>query len=211
MIAILDYGMGNLRSVEKALIRIGAGADRTADHERVCAAAGIVLPGVGAFPEAMSRIRSLGLDEVVHERVGQGVPLLGVCLGMQLLFSESEELGGDSGLGLIEGRVRALDAPRLKVPHMGWSPVSWRRRETLNQNLQDPEPFYFVHTFIADAAAEDVVGTALHGEEFAAVVARGNVWGAQFHPEKSSAAGLELLRSFAVSCGEPVADGAAPA
>ena len=209
MIAILDYGMGNLRSVEKALERVGAASERTAECDRIRSAAGLVLPGVGAFPEAMSRIRSLGLDELIRVLVREGKPLLGICLGMQLLFSESEELGGALGLGLLDGRVRALDAPGLKVPHMGWSPVAWGSHTDLSEGLGDPEPFYFVHSFVAEPSAPaDVVGTATYGEPFAAVVEHGGVAGAQFHPEKSSVAGLAVLRSFAARCGEPVTEGA---
>ena len=200
-VAILDYGMGNLRSVEKALERVGATAELTADHARAREADGVILPGVGAFPKAMERIRELGLDELVAERCVAGVPVLGICLGMQLLLETSTELGGGDGLAAVEGPVSELRAGGLKVPHIGWSPVSWRRRSRLADGLAEGEPFYFVHSFTARPARdEDVLGVASHGESFACAIERGNVFGVQFHPEKSSAAGLRLLRNFAGIC-----------
>jgi glutamine amidotransferase len=201
MIAILDYGMGNLRSVEKALERVGAPVVRTPDVAVAADADGMILPGVGAFPKAMNRIRELGLDAFVSERVDAGTPVLGICLGFQLLFSESEELGGERGFGLLAGEVTGLDSRGLKVPHIGWEPVRRERESELFDGIGDGEPFYFVHSFTprpADPA--DVVGTAEHGERFACAVARPPVYGVQFHPEKSSAAGLRLLANFARIC-----------
>lgn len=200
-VAILDYGMGNLRSVEKALEQVDVDGTITDDHDRVRAANGVILPGVGAFPKAMERIHERGLDELVAERVGSGVPVLGICLGLQLLFSSSDELGGAEGLGLVEGPVSELDADCLKVPHIGWSPVAWAKESALIQGLAEDEPFYFVHSFAprpADGA--DVLGTARYGEPFVCAVERGNAFGIQFHPEKSSGAGLRLLRNFASIC-----------
>jgi imidazole glycerol-phosphate synthase subunit HisH len=205
-VAILDYGMGNLRSVEKAFEHVGVVAAITDDHETARAADGIVLPGVGAFPRAMERIRERGLDELVEERVGAGVPVLGICLGLQLIFSSSSEQGGADGLGLVEGRVAELDAGGLKVPHIGWSPVTWAKDSRLTEGLADSEPFYFVHSFAPRPADDaDVLGTAEYGERFACSVERGNVFGAQFHPEKSSGAGLRLLRNFGAVCASVVA------
>jgi glutamine amidotransferase len=200
-IAILDYGMGNLRSVEKALERVGADPEITADHERVRSAGGVILPGVGAFPKAMERIRERGLDELVAERAEAGVPVLGICLGLQLLFSSTTEQGGGEGLGVLHGPVTELEAGELKVPHIGWSPVTWARESRLTEGLADGEPFYFVHSFAPRPAnPEDVLGTATYGEELCCVAERGNVFGVQFHPEKSSGAGLRLLENFAGIC-----------
>ena len=200
-LAILDYGMGNLRSVEKALERVGASAEITADHARAREADGVVLPGVGAFPKAMERIREAGLDELIGERAEAGVPVLGICLGMQLIFTSSTEMGGAEGLGLVEGEVSELRADGLKVPHIGWSPVTWTRDSRLSEGLAEAEPFYFVHSFVPRPAGDsDALGTAEHGERFVCAVERGNVFGVQFHPEKSSGAGLRLLRNFAALC-----------
>jgi glutamine amidotransferase len=200
-IAILDYGMGNLRSVEKALERVGAQSTITADAARARDADGLILPGVGAFAPAIERTRELGLDRLVAERLDAGVPVLGICLGYQLLFESSTELGGADGLGLIAGAVTELDAPELKVPHIGWEPVRWERDSELVDGIADATPFYFVHGFTPRPAAEaDVLGTAEHGERFACAIARPPLYGVQFHPEKSSAAGLALLRNFAAIC-----------
>ena len=209
-IAILDYGMGNLRSVEKALEHVGASASITADPAAVRAADGVILPGVGAFPRAMERIRALGLDELVAERRAAGTPVLGICLGMQLLFDSTTELGGASGLGMLDGAVTGLAAEGLKVPHIGWSPLRWERSSALAEGIEDGTPFYFVHSFAARPSGTDVLGTAEYGERFAAAAERENVFGVQFHPEKSSAAGLRLLANFARICAA-AASVAAPA
>jgi imidazole glycerol-phosphate synthase subunit HisH len=200
-IAILDYGMGNLRSAEKALEHVGADAEVTRDQRSIEAADGIVLPGVGAFPRAMEEVRRLGFDSLLRERLDAGVPVLGICLGMQLLFEGSTELGGAEGLGLLEGRVDALDADGLKVPQIGWNPVSWRRDTPLREGLPDPCAFYHVHSFAPRPAREDdVVGTAGYGREFVSAVQRAPLYGVQFHPEKSGPDGLRLLGSFARLC-----------
>jgi glutamine amidotransferase len=200
-LAILDYGMGNLRSVEKAFERVGAEAVRTAEPDVAADADGLVLPGVGAFPKAMARVRELGFDRLVSDRVAAGTPVLGICLGYQLLFDSSAELGGADGMGLLQGAVTGLEAPGLKVPHMGWEPVSWQHESELVDGIEDGTPFYFVHSFTPRPAEEgEVVGTAVHGERFACVAARPPIFGVQFHPEKSSAAGLALLRNFTGIC-----------
>jgi imidazole glycerol-phosphate synthase subunit HisH len=200
-IAILDYGMGNLRSVEKALERVGSEAVISADPEAVRAADGVILPGVGAFPAAMRRVRDLGLDALISERLERGTPVLGICLGMQLLFSSSVENEGDEGLGLLAGEVEPLRAPGRKVPHMGWEPVRWEHSSALTDGIASGEPFYFVHTFAPRPCDEsDVLGTAEYGERFACTVARPPLFGVQFHPEKSSVAGLRLLSNFAEIC-----------
>jgi imidazole glycerol-phosphate synthase subunit HisH len=200
-LAILDYGMGNLRSAEKALEHVGVEAERTRDHERVRSADGIVLPGVGAFPKAMDEVRRLGFAELLSERIAAGTPVLGICLGLQLLFETSSELGGAQGLGLLEGTVGGLDAGGLKVPQIGWNPVSWRRSSVLTEELPDPCAFYHVHSYAPrPAREEDVLGTAVYGGEFASAVERPPVFGVQFHPEKSGPDGLRLLANFAQAC-----------
>ena len=198
MIAVLDYGMGNLRSVEKALEHVGAEAAVTNDHARVREAEGVILPGVGAFPKAMERIRELGLDGLVRERLAGGVPTLGICLGLQLLFESSTELGGAEGLGLLEGRVDRLAADGLKLPQIGWNAVTWTLGSPLVEGLPNPCAMYHVHTYAV--RSEDVLGTATYGEEFTTAVERGSVYGVQFHPEKSGPHGLRLLSNFTRIC-----------
>ncbi len=200
-IAILDYGMGNLRSVEKALERVGAEAEITSDRARAESADGVILPGVGAFPRAMERVREAALDKLVGGRLEAGVPVLGICLGLQLLFESSVENEGATGLALLDGRVRSLEANGYKVPHIGWSPVRWEHPSRLTEGLGDETPFYFVHSFAPRPAAEgDVLGTAEYAERFACAVERPPLYGVQFHPEKSSSAGLRLLSNFVQIC-----------
>jgi glutamine amidotransferase len=199
-IAILDYGMGNLRSVEKALEHVGVTATISSDPSEVRAADGLILPGVGAFPKAMARIRELGLDELIAERRDAGVPILGICLGLQLLFDSSSELGGAEGLGLLPGPVDGLEAEGLKVPHIGWAPLRWERESRLADGIPTETPFYFVHSLVPRPRPEDLLGSAEYGSRFACAAERDNVFGVQFHPEKSSAAGLRLLSNFAGVC-----------
>ena len=193
MIAIADYGMGNRRSVEKALEHVGAQSIITTD---VKGASAIILPGVGAFPEAMRNLERTGLGEVLIERAAAGVPLLGICLGMQLLFESSTEHEGAPGLGILPGTVTKLQSPRL--PHIGWNLVTFERASALTEGLGDAAAFYHVHSFACRPSdASDVVGTSEYGERFVSVVERGNVMASQFHPEKSSRDGLRMLRNFA--------------
>jgi glutamine amidotransferase len=197
LIAIVDYGMGNRRSVEKALQRVGARTLISRDHAELRGADGLLLPGVGAFPAAMKVIVGLGLDELLRERAAAGVPLFGSCMGMQLLFEHSEEQGGCDGLGLLKGEVRRVRAPGLKLPHIGWSAVGWRGPSPLNEGLPDPIFLYHVHSFAPHPDDQNVIlGTAEYGEPFVAIVGQGNVFGAQSHPEKSSTHGLALLENF---------------
>jgi imidazole glycerol-phosphate synthase subunit HisH len=207
-IGLVDYGMGNRRSVEKALEHVGASVRVSSDPEILRGAAGLVVPGVGAFPVAMERLRALGLAELIRERVAAGKPVLGICLGMQLAFEHSEEQGGADGLGIVPGRVRRLRAVGLKLPHIGWSEVRLRTEgEPLFDGLPELSAFYHVHSFapVPDADA-DVLGRAEYGETFATAVRRGSFVGVQFHPEKSSAAGLRLLSNFTEICArEPAA------
>jgi len=201
-IAIVDYGMGNRRSVEKALEHVGARTIVTNDPAQLRAAAGLVVPGVGAFPRAMDNLRELGLDELLHERVASQTPVLGVCLGMQLAFDSSTEQGGTAGLGIIAGEVRALQPGGLKLPHIGWNEVSFvNARSQLLQDLPQECAFYHVHSYAPVPAHEqDVLGTAEYGSPFVSAVEHGSFYGVQFHPEKSSAAGLRLLANFARIC-----------
>ncbi len=199
-ICILDYGMGNLRSVEKALEHVGATATIANDAAAVRAADGVILPGVGAFPKAMQRVRVLGLDELIAERRDSGVPILGICLGLQLLFDSTTELGGAAGIGLLPGGVDGLEADGLKVPHIGWSPVRWEKDSRLVEGIESETPFYFVHSFAPTPDQGDLLGSAAYGARFACAAERDNVFGVQFHPEKSSAAGLRLLSNFAGIC-----------
>jgi glutamine amidotransferase len=210
-IAVVDYGMGNRRSVEKALERVGASAFVSREPAQLRAADGLLLPGVGAFPAAMATIRELGLDELLRERAAAGVPLFGSCMGMQLLFERSEEHGGAEGLGLLRGEVRKLRAPGLKLPHIGWSEVRVSGDSPICSGLPDPAFLYHVHSFVAHPAEPEVIlATAEYGERFPAVVGRGNVFGAQSHPEKSSAHGLALLGNFVGICAAARARGQVP-
>ena len=208
-ICILDYGMGNLRSVEKALEHVGIRALRSSNYEIACEADGLILPGVGAFPRAMERIRELELDTLITDRREAGVPILGVCLGLHLLFGSSTEQGGESGLGLFEGDVDGLRVEGLKVPHIGWAEVRWERESELTAGIPSETPFYFVHSFVPRPTGDEVLGTAVYGERFVCAAERDNVYGVQFHPEKSSAAGLQLLRNFAGICARAAAPAAA--
>jgi len=201
VIAIADYGMGNRRSVEKALAHVGAESVITAD---VRDASAIILPGVGAFPEAMRNLERSGLGEQLVERAAAGVPVLGICLGMQLLFESSSEHEGAAGLGILPGVVTALESPRL--PHIGWNLVSFSRPSALTEGLGEAAAFYHVHSFACRPTdASDVVGTGEYGERFVSVVERDNVMAAQFHPEKSSTDGLQMLKNFAALAAVPVA------
>ena len=198
-IAVVDYDMGNRRSVEKALERVGASASITRERHELEQADALVLPGVGAFPAGMANLNRYGLDALLAELVAAGIPLLGICLGMQLLFDSSTELGEMTpGLGLIAGEVRTLEAGPLRIPHIGWSEVRFERASPLTSGLpRGSAPFYHVHSYAAHPADPGaVVGTAEYGERFATIVAQGSVYGAQFHPEKSSRDGLALLASF---------------
>ncbi len=197
-VAIIDYGVGNLRSVEKAFAATGCEAIVSADEAVLRDAERLVLPGVGAFRACMKALRERGFDRLVRERVAAGVPLLGVCVGMQMLFEESEEFGQTEGLALLCGRVRRF-AGDLLVPQVGWNNV--RQRETahpLFDGIEDGAYFYFVHSYYcATTDATDVLGATDYSDEYASVVGRGRVFGVQFHPEKSQAAGLRLLHNYA--------------
>jgi glutamine amidotransferase len=196
MIAIADYGVGNLRSVQKALERVGATAVVTGDPAVLDVARGVVLPGVGAFGDAMANLRARRLLAPVLRQVDREKPLLGICLGMQLLFEESEEMGRHRGLGLLPGRVVRFPEGDLKVPHIGWNQLQMVGGAVL-EGTADGAYAYFVHSYyVAAEEPGDVLATTEYGVEFAAVVGRGKIWGAQFHPEKSQEVGLRLLKNF---------------
>lgn len=211
MIGLVDYGMGNRRSVQKALEHVGAQVAVSGDCAALERCDGLVVPGVGAFPKAMDNLQRLGLVDLLRERAAAGTPLLGICLGMQLLFESSEELGRTDGLGLIEGHVTRLRAGELRLPHIGWNEVSFERPSPLTAGLPPGGcPFYHVHSFAArHENQQDVIGTTEYGERFPTIVGHGSVLGVQFHPEKSSAHGLELLAAFVSLCAR--ASGAAVA
>ena len=212
-IGVVDYGMGNRRSVQKGLEHVGSRASITRDLRELEACDGLVVPGVGAFPLAMRNLHELGLAPLIRARAAEGVPLLGICLGMQLLLERSEELEPTAGLGLIRGEVTWLNTDGLRVPHIGWNEVSFARPSVLTAGLPERGcPFYHVHS-LAPRPAEpaDVVGTTEYGELFATIVERGSVFGVQFHPEKSSAHGLRLLSNFVALCAERAAAAASPA
>jgi glutamine amidotransferase len=201
MIVILDYGMGNLRSVQKAIEAVGSSAEITSDPERVRAASRVILPGVGAFADAMSELRRTGLGEAFSEAVRQGKPCLGVCLGLQLLFDSSTEDGEHIGLGLLPGRVvRFAAQPGLKVPHMGWNTLRIRQPAPLLAGLPVEPSVYFVHSYYAlPRNPGDVAAESDYPDPFAAVVWRDNLTACQFHPEKSQATGLAMYANFVAS------------
>lgn len=198
-IAIIDYGVGNLRSVEKAFAATGCEAAISSDEDYLRRAEKLVLPGVGAFAACMKALRERGFDRLVRERVRAGTPLLGVCVGMQLLFEESEEFGATRGLGLLAGRVRKFDG-ELVVPHVGWNRIEQQRPHALFEGVADGAFCYFVHSFYCVPQDEAVVaGETEYGRRYASVVADKNVCGVQFHPEKSQDVGLRMLKNFARS------------
>jgi glutamine amidotransferase len=205
VIAVVDYGMGNRRSVQKALEHVGASVRVTADVQEIADADGLVVPGVGAFPAAMENLVARGLDAPIRRAAAEGRPVLGICLGMQLLFERSAELGDTAGLGLIPGHVTRLDTgspPTRRIPHIGWNEVTFVRPSPLTDDLPPAgAAFYHVHSYaVRPTDPDDVVATTTYGETFTTIVARGGVMGTQFHPEKSSGHGLALLRGFARYC-----------
>ena len=203
MIAVIDYGMGNLRSVMNAFHALGEAAQATSDPARLREADAIVLPGVGAFGDGMRQLRQAGFVEALDDSVvRQGKPFLGICLGMQLLATTGLEHGRHAGLGWIPGRVERLPVPpqepSLRIPHVGWNDVRVLTREGLYEGAGESPVFYFVHSYALQPEDPSVVsGVCAYGVEFAASLARGNIWATQFHPEKSHLAGLSLLRNFA--------------
>ena len=201
MIAVIDYGVGNLFSLCRSLEAIGQEAVVTGDPAVLAQADKLILPGVGAFADAAEKLRASGLDAVVRDQTAAGKPLMGICLGMQLLFDESEEYGVHRGLGLIPGRVVAMEGrlpAELKIPHIGWNALRFPAgpRHPLLASVEEGDCVYFVHSFYAADCDPAVIATAEYGRELTAAVARGNVMGCQFHPEKSGPVGLGILRAF---------------
>lgn len=196
MIVIVDYGMGNLRSVEKAFAKLGFPVQVTSKPEVVAETEGLVVPGVGSFADAMKNIKKMGLGEVVLEHIAQEKPYLGICLGLQILFSESEEDGLHEGLNIFEGRVRRLP-PSLKVPHMGWNQIQIEKENPFLKGIENNSNFYFVHSYYVDPKDEGIIATTTeYGVKFASSICRGNLFGVQWHPEKSSHRGLQILENF---------------
>ncbi|MDE7446139.1 MAG: imidazole glycerol phosphate synthase subunit HisH [Lachnospiraceae bacterium] len=198
MTAIIDYDAGNIKSVEKVLLKLGEEAIITRDRETILHADRVILPGVGAFGDAMNKLRSYGLEEVIQEVVHEGIPFLGICLGLQLMFERSDESDGVKGLGLLPGEVlRIPDAEGIKVPHIGWNSLKFPNKGRLFQGIQEGAYVYFVHSYYLKAKEEDIVtasteyGTLIH-----ASVEKDNIFACQFHPEKSSEVGLSILKNF---------------
>lgn len=194
---IVDYGMGNLRSVEKAVEAVGGRPLISGDPAVVRQAERLILPGVGAFGDAMENLRRQRMEDAIREAVNAGKPLLGLCLGLQLLFTESEEFGRHEGLNLIPGKVRRFQDPGLRVPHVGWNQIEGNQPNPLLQGIPEGSYFYFVHSYYVEPdRPEDVLRWTSYGRRFCSIACRGKVWGAQFHPEKSQDAGKKLLRNF---------------
>jgi glutamine amidotransferase len=206
MISIVDYGMGNLKSVKKAFEKLGFKAVVTRDRDSILNSSGLVLPGVGAFGDCIRNLNEYNLIEVIKGFLKTGKPFLGICLGLQLLFEESEESPGIKGLGVFEGRVKKFSGPymeRLKVPHMGWNQVNFREQTPFLKGIPQGSWFYFVHSYFPEPKdREIVIGKTTYGLEFTSAIQRENVFACQFHPEKSSSFGLKLLENFALVCGE---------
>ena len=200
MIAVVDYGVGNLFSLRSSLASIGADVIVTGDAEELRRAEKIILPGVGAFEDAAAKLRQTGLDAVLREEAAAGKPIMGICLGMQMLFDKSLEYGEHEGLGLIRGVVRPIAEvipAELKIPHIGWNALHFgAEKHPLFRYLKEEDCVYFVHSYYAADCAESVIATAEYGAELTAAVANGNVCGCQFHPEKSGDVGLNILRAF---------------
>lgn len=199
MIRIIDYGVGNLFSLRSSLRAIGIDADYTGDPAEIRKAGKLILPGVGAFRDAREALRSTGLDRVVQEEAGKGKPLMGICLGMQMLFNRSYEYGEYEGLGLIPGEIVPMEGriPKdLPIPHIGWNELMLKQPSPLMKNTANGDYVYFVHSYYAETPAEYVIATTDYGVEMTAAVQKDNVYGCQFHPEKSSEVGLSILKAF---------------
>ncbi|MBP3602527.1 MAG: imidazole glycerol phosphate synthase subunit HisH [Lachnospiraceae bacterium] len=197
MIAIIDYDAGNIRSVEKAIEALGEEVIVTRDKEQILNADRVILPGVGAFGDAMEKIRGYGLEDVIKEVIANKTPFLGICLGLQLMFEESEESAGVKGLGILKGKIlRIPETPGLKIPHIGWNSLSYPNQGKLYKGIPENSYVYFVHSYYLKAEEDVVVAATEYGTEIHASVEKGNVFACQFHPEKSSDVGLAILKNF---------------
>lgn len=196
---IIDYGVGNLDSLKRAFEEIGLEVAISNDLNKVKQASSIILPGVGAFEAAMSELNRLNLTEIIQSKVKNGTPILGICLGMQLLYEFSEENNGSRGLGLIPGKVKQI--PNfVKVPHMGWNKLIFSKNEPLLKYIKDGDYVYFVHSFYVNSTDDELIAYSDYGVKIPAVIQTGNIYGMQFHPEKSSETGLNLLKAFKETC-----------
>ena len=205
MIAIIDYGVGNLFSLVSSFKMIGADAVITGDPEVIRRADKLILPGVGAFADAIAKLRESGLDKVLREEAAKGKELMGICLGMQLLFEKSMEYGEHEGLGLLRGSVVPMEGvipSELKIPHIGWNALHFQKDHKLMKYIKENDCVYFVHSYYAVDCEDSLLATAEYGKELTAMVGKNNVMGCQFHPEKSGAVGLNILRAFCESEGE---------
>ena len=207
MIAVIDYGMGNLRSVVKGFEKVGVRAEVTTDAGRIAAASGVVLPGVGAFGMAMEHLRATGLDDLIVKTINEGTPFLGICLGLQLLFDESDEFGPVRGLGVLAGRVQRFfpdgAPPGVKIPHMGWNGLQLRAPTPVLAGIPEGEHVYFVHSFYVAPEDPSIIATTTEygGVDFTSSITRGKLFACQFHPEKSGSTGLRLLKNFSDMAG----------
>ncbi len=203
MIAIIDYGMGNLRSVQKGFEKVGHDAIVTSNYKDILSADGVVLPGVGAFKDCMRNLREGGLIDTIHKVIDDGKPFLGICLGLQLLFTEGEEFGIHKGLDIIKGRVVrfSFSTQGLKIPHMGWNNIGIKRRHPVFENIQDNSYFYFVHSYYVVPEDDNIVASKTdYGINFVSSISKDNIFACQFHPEKSQEMGLRLLKNFGDIC-----------
>ena len=199
MIAIIDYGVGNLFSLRSSLNKIGADTVVTADPAVIAKADKLILPGVGAFADAAKKLRDSGLDQVIKAEAAAGKPIMGICLGMQMLFEKSYEYGEHEGLGLLKGSVIPMEGSipaNLKIPHIGWNALKFEKDSMLFKYIKEGDCVYFVHSFYASGCEDSLIATAEYGKYLTAAVARDNVMGCQFHPEKSGDVGLNILRAF---------------
>lgn len=199
MIAIIDYGVGNLFSLVSSLKAIGVDAVVTGDSQVIKSADKLILPGVGAFADAAKKLRDTGLDKVVLEEANRGKPLMGICLGMQMLFEKSFEYGEHQGLGLISGQVIPMENTiplNLKIPHIGWNALKFKQKSPIFKYINEGDCVYFVHSYYAENCDKNLIATSEYGKELTAAVQKGNIYGCQFHPEKSGKVGLNILKAF---------------